>query len=326
LFNPKVSIVIPVYKGSNYLREAIDSALAQTYKNIEVIVVNDGSNDGGKTEAIAKSYGDRIHYFYKENGGVATALNLGIHEMVGEYFSWLSHDDVYYPDKLEVQIDYLRRMGDKNVILYSDCDIIDQSSKKIRSHRVKHVEPEEFIFSLLNGYLINGCTALVPKICFDVVGLFNEDLKSTQDYEMWFRIGRKYKMIHIPNFLIQSRHHSEQGSVTMVSANMNEQNKFFVWYFKEISLELTDKLPSYILRTAIYLKRHGVLKASNYGYDLALTKISTNRYLLIRHLILIIRYRLCDSIFDLYYWLGNISRLKIYAKSIPRKLKATLTQ
>jgi glycosyltransferase involved in cell wall biosynthesis len=79
--NPKVSIVIPVYNGSNYLKEAIDSALGQTSKDVEIIVVNDGSNDGGQTEAIAKSYGDKIRYFYKENGGVASALNLGIKNM-----------------------------------------------------------------------------------------------------------------------------------------------------------------------------------------------------------------------------------------------------
>ncbi len=67
-FNPLVSIVIPVYNGSNYLREAIDSALAQIYRNIEVLVINDGSRDDGKTEAVALSYGDRIRYFAKENG------------------------------------------------------------------------------------------------------------------------------------------------------------------------------------------------------------------------------------------------------------------
>ena len=78
-FNPLVSIVIPVYNGENYLKEAIDSALAQTYKNIEVIVVNDGSSD--KTDEICKSYGSKIRYFKKENGGVSTALNLGIEKM-----------------------------------------------------------------------------------------------------------------------------------------------------------------------------------------------------------------------------------------------------
>ena len=89
---PMVSIIIPVYNGANYLREAIDSALAQTYSNFEVIVVNDGSNDGGETDRIATSYGEKIRYFRKENGGVASALNMGIKHMKGDYFSWLSHD------------------------------------------------------------------------------------------------------------------------------------------------------------------------------------------------------------------------------------------
>ena len=95
---PLVSIVIPVYNGSDYLAEAIDSALAQTYGNIEIIVINDGSSDNGKTREVAGKYGDRIRYFEKENGGVPTALNLGIKEMKGDYFSWLSHDDVYFPE------------------------------------------------------------------------------------------------------------------------------------------------------------------------------------------------------------------------------------
>ena len=77
-FKPLVSIIIPVYNGSNYMREAIDSALAQTYTNTEVLVINDGSCDNGATEAIAREYGDKIRYFYIENGGVSTALNTGI--------------------------------------------------------------------------------------------------------------------------------------------------------------------------------------------------------------------------------------------------------
>ena len=101
---PKVSIIIPVYNGSNYLQEAIDSALAQTYPNCEILVINDGSCDEGKTEAIALSYGDRIRYFKKENGGVATAVNYGIEHMTGDYFAWLSHDDYYLPHKIERQM------------------------------------------------------------------------------------------------------------------------------------------------------------------------------------------------------------------------------
>src|SRR6185436_20245230 len=103
-FLPKVSIVIPVYNGSNYLRTAVESALAQTYSNIEIIVVNDGSTDDGDTEAIALSYGGRIKYYCKPNGHVASALNFGIRHMSGEYFSWLSHDDLYKSDKIALQM------------------------------------------------------------------------------------------------------------------------------------------------------------------------------------------------------------------------------
>ena len=113
-FNPLVSIVIPVYNGENYLEEAIESALAQTYNNIEIIVVNDGSVDN--TDAICKKYKNKIRYFKKENGGVASALNLAIEKMQGKYFSWLSHDDLYFPQKIENQINFL--VGKKIKILY----------------------------------------------------------------------------------------------------------------------------------------------------------------------------------------------------------------
>ena len=135
-FNPKVSIVIPVYNGSDYLEEAIESALNQTYKNIEVIIVNDGSNDNGKTEGVAQSFGHRITYFVKDNGGVASALNYGCEKMTGDFFSWLSHDDVYYPNKIEKQVEYLQSIKDKNIVLYSDFEIIDANSNSTGSFRV----------------------------------------------------------------------------------------------------------------------------------------------------------------------------------------------
>ena len=78
--SPKVSIVIPVYNGADLLSQAIDSALAQTYFPIEILVVNDGSGDGGATERIALSYGEKVRYFSKANGGVASALNFAIQE------------------------------------------------------------------------------------------------------------------------------------------------------------------------------------------------------------------------------------------------------
>ena len=123
-FNPLVSIVIPVYNGENYLKDAIDSALAQTYKNIEIIVVNDGSTDN--TEKIALSYGNKIRYFKQKNGGVSSALNKAIKHMKGEYFSWLSHDDMYYPCKVALQVEYLEHLNNKDVVLFADYRIIDE--------------------------------------------------------------------------------------------------------------------------------------------------------------------------------------------------------
>jgi len=130
-FHPLVSIIIPVYNGSRYLNEALSSALNQTYDNIEVIVVNDGSEDN--SGEIAQSYGSRIRYFEKENGGVSTALNMALQHMRGDYFSWLSHDDVYFHDKIEKQVQKLASFGPTErtrTILYSNLMVIDHRSKE----------------------------------------------------------------------------------------------------------------------------------------------------------------------------------------------------
>ena len=225
--DPKVTIVIPVYNGSNYLREAIDSALAQTYKNIEVVVVNDGSQDGGKTEEIARSYGDSIRYFNKANGGVASALNRGIQEMKGEYFSWLSHDDIYYPNKVEIQIEHLKNWKD-TVILYGDYDIMQDNVHISITHLIPHIEPADFPVGLITGHPIHGCTALVPRICFEDIGLFNEKLITTQDYDLWFRMAKKYLFIHIPKVIICSRRHDEQSSNVMKTLHEKEVDELYV--------------------------------------------------------------------------------------------------
>ena len=212
---PMVSIVIPVYNGWKYMREAIDSALAQTYKNIEIIVVNDGSNDNGKTDKIALSYGDKIRYFKKGNGGVSTALNLAIKNMKGEYFSWLSHDDVYYHDKIEKQINYtiFNNYEDENIIFYGDYDLIDSKSRLItrctKDHQMLIEKPE---YALLRGS-INGITLLIPKRAFDEFGLFDENLRCTQDYEMWQRMSKDYIIEHMEGIVAKSRQHGKQESI-----------------------------------------------------------------------------------------------------------------
>ncbi len=221
---PKVSIVIPVYNGANYMREAIDSALSQTYQNCEVIVVNDGSTDD--TEQIALSYGDKIKYLYKANSGVASALNMGIQNMEGEYFSWLSHDDVYYPWKVECQIEALRESGNWYTPVYSNWDCLVMPEGNVEplfpDYCFSKADYQNGIFPVLFG-LINGCTTLIHKSHFKRVGQFDENLLTAQDYDMWFRIFRSQKVLYIARPLIKYRFHDEQGSATIAKFDENCQ-------------------------------------------------------------------------------------------------------
>lgn len=214
-FNPLISIIIPVFNGDNYLRIAIDSALAQTYRNIEVIVVNDGSNDNGKTDAIAKSYGKRIRYISKENGGCASALNVGIAEMKGDYFSWLSHDDRYFPNKIEHQVNVLCFLDDRNTIIYGGYEVINSDSDPLYTVRVENVLPAEKrnipLLPLMRG-LIHGCTLLIPRKYFSEIGVFNESLPSTQDYALWFEFFRIAPLHFDEKILVQSRVHPDQST------------------------------------------------------------------------------------------------------------------
>jgi glycosyltransferase involved in cell wall biosynthesis len=272
-FNPLVSIVIPVYNGGNYMREAIDSALAQTYANCEVIVVNDGSNDNGETEAIAKSYGNKIHYLKKKNGGVASALNLGIDKMAGDYFSWLSHDDVYYPNKIERQVEYLQSIEKKDVILYSDFDLIDSSSAILNKIIIPHYKPEQFLYELIQSSFLHGCTLLVPKVCFEKIGLFDETLKTTQDYHLWVKMAKQYNFIHLPESLIQGRTHAEQGSCQ--KNHFKEIDEFYIWFMNRISTKNIPDIyniepPIFFRKLALNYRSRGLQGAYRSANQLAL--------------------------------------------------------
>lgn len=270
-FRPLVSIVIPVHNGSDYLREAVDSALAQTYPDVEILLVNDGSDDGGATEAIALSYGDRIRYLRKENGGVASALNLGIREMRGEYFSWLSHDDVYLPRKVAREIAALEECG-RDAIVYSDYEVIDASSRHVEVFRAGRISAPQFRMALVTDIPVNGCTVLVPRRCFEQVGLFDERLKAAQDYDLWFRMARRYPFLHVPEVLLRSRIHAGQGTRRMTSTCLAEGNESFTRWLDEIALDQSPSpdpvLTRFFLRAAVRLKRRGYIPAAEHAFRL----------------------------------------------------------
>lgn len=259
-FNPLVSIVIPVYNGGNFLSEAIDSALGQTYKNIEIIVVNDGSSDDGLTRKIALSYGDKIRFFEKDNGGCATALNYGIAQMRGQYFSWLSHDDKYLPEKVEHQINLLGKLENKRAIIYGGYLVIDKNSRPLYSVRPDRVLPPHKLniplLPLLRG-LIHGCSLLVPVELFREVGKFDESLPSTQDYALWFDFFRVSSLYFQDRQLVLSRVHPEQGTHKIANHNA-ECNDLWAGFLRRLSdseMTLMEGSPyRFLLKTAEFLE------------------------------------------------------------------------
>lgn len=239
--DPKVSIVIPVYNGADYIKEAIESALNQTYKNIEIIVVNDGSKDN--SEEIIKSYGNKIIYYKKENGGVSSALNLGIKKMNGEYFSWLSHDDRYYPNKIETQINYLKekKLLNELVITYTNYDVIDEDSNIINAVNFSVFNPNKKPeYALLRG-LVSGTALLIPKKAFIDYGGFSEEHRCVQDYLLFFEFMKTYKYIFIDKVTNSTRIHKKQ--VTRMNPNVIKENNFLWTYMqKQLSNETKIKL------------------------------------------------------------------------------------
>ena len=219
--NPLATIVIPVFNGANYVSEAIESALAQTYRNIEILVVNDGSSDDGATDKAISKYLKKIKYIKKTNGGVSSALNVGIREMSGEYFSWLSHDDLYTPDKIAKQVDALSRCNDNTLIL-CDNDFVDAKGERIQRPNIGTVRwPTGVLLDfsatlkiVFAGCSISGCSLLVPRKAFEEAGLFNESYRYMQDMDMWYRILMKgYNMYVTSDLGVHSRVHAEQLTV-----------------------------------------------------------------------------------------------------------------
>lgn len=238
---PLISIIIPVYNGSNYLAEAIDSALSQTYPNTEIIVVNDGSKDDGATERVALSYGEKIRYFCKENGGSSSAINYGISQMKGEWFSWLSHDDLYMPCKLEKEMDFLNSLNLteealKNHMMFSASQRIDASGKLIRNTSVKkaqkmwstveNISGNEYLIAQPRKFNFHGCSCLIHRQVFKRAGVLDENLRILNDVDWWFRIyACGVRMHYVPEVLVKGRLHAAQvGRSIGYSANHPESD------------------------------------------------------------------------------------------------------
>jgi len=213
----KVSIVIPFYNCS-YVDRAIMSALKQTYRNIEIIVVDDGS-----TMHVEKlrPFMEKILYIRKENGGTATALNEGIKHASGAYFVWLSSDDQLDSSKVEVQLNFMKQK--KISCSFTNFNWINKDNTPIKlSVSPKFPNKVSFYKYFKRGCPINGSTVMIKIDLFSDVGLFNESMIYTHDYDLWNRIVLKYDIFFLDQPLTNYRMHDGMGSKRYSSAIKKE--------------------------------------------------------------------------------------------------------
>ena len=193
--NDLVSVIIPVYNSEEFLRESIDSVLNQTYQNLEIIAVNDGSTDN--SQKILNEYSDKITIISQSNQGLAAALKAGIEKINGKWIKWFSPDDILYPNAIETLLKEAKKLPE-NTIVYSNWEIIDEKGMKLRDfYESDYNDLEIFDFNvrLLDGQQINVNTTLIPFSLFEQ-GCFMQDLKDpvAVDYDFFLRAGILYNM------------------------------------------------------------------------------------------------------------------------------------
>ena len=229
-----VSIIIPVFKNSYFLNDSLSSAINQTYKNIEIIVVNDGSPEKKRIHKIVKKFKKKSNIRLinlRNNKGVGYALNMGIKNSKGTYISWLSHDDYLHNAKIKKQIFALKKS--KKEICFSNFIQVDHFKNKIKTIKISKnlFEPKHSILFRDN---FNFCSALLRKNIFKKVGYFDVKKKHTQDYNMMFRIFNIYKPIILSEFLFFSRVHVKQNSKLFREEAVLEKEALYLSKFKEM--------------------------------------------------------------------------------------------
>jgi glycosyltransferase involved in cell wall biosynthesis len=197
------SVIIPTYNHAQYLGDAISSALQQTYKHVEIIIVDDGSTDN--TKEVVSKFGDRVRYIWQENRGLSAARNTGIEAATGKMIGLLDADDLYEPGFLATLIPILN----SNPMLdgvFCAARTIDTNNNLLPQHIGQAVRPEELRGKLLNGGFFPPLCMFVRKYCYEESGqLFDESLTALEDWDMWLRFSQRYKILGIDEPLVRYR-------------------------------------------------------------------------------------------------------------------------
>jgi len=217
-----VSVIIPVYNSAQFLQESLESVINQTYQNIEIICINDGSTDNSLE--ILEFYSDKITIISQENKGLASALNTGIKQMNGDWFKWFSPDDVMYSYTIKTLVDEAKKHS--NTIVYSNWEIIDEKGNKLRAfHESNYNELSDFEYNirLLDGQQINVNTTLIASSLLEKCSFRELDDPIIIDYDFFLYSALLYgiKFHLISKSLIKYRIHNNQLSHKNISKSLN---------------------------------------------------------------------------------------------------------
>jgi glycosyltransferase involved in cell wall biosynthesis len=204
-----VSIIIPTFNRCEYIIDAIESVFDQTYTDYEIIIVDDGSTD--ETQEKLKPFQNKIRYIYQENLGPAYARNRGIYESSGDYIAFLDSDDIWLPDKLELQTALLKTKREVGLVysdayrMYGSTGTIEKDTEFVRLRPYSG-----WIFEkLFLDNFIHTSTAIVRRECLDKIGIFDEktNFVPAEDYDLWLRIATKYEFDYVDRPLVKYRDH-----------------------------------------------------------------------------------------------------------------------
>jgi len=206
---PLISVIIPTCNRVTFVCEAIDSVLAQTEKDFELIVVDDGSTDA--TAATVESYGERVRYLFQSNAGASAARNCGIKNARGKLITFLDSDDLWLPKKLARQMAWMNAHPEI-MLCYTD-EIWIRHGVRVNQKKI-HAKAGGWIYPLcLPRCIISPSSVLVRRELFEAVGVFDEQLPICEDYDLWLRVASRFEVGFLAEPLIVKRGgHSDQLS------------------------------------------------------------------------------------------------------------------
>jgi glycosyltransferase involved in cell wall biosynthesis len=212
-----ISVIIPTYNRASFLGRAVSSVLAQSYSHIELIIVDDGSGD--ETKKVVRSFKDkRISYFYQENKGVSAARNFGISKARGEHIALLDSDDYWFPDKLKLQLEFMRQGGFR---ISQTGEVWLRNGKRVNPGH-KHQKPSGWIFEKsLELCLVSPSCVVMEKKLAGLGFIFNENFPACEDYDLWLRISLEYPVGLLPQDLtVKTGGHADQLSGRIIGLDL----------------------------------------------------------------------------------------------------------